>query len=307
LSHTSELREFPQGRSFVAAAEAAVTRAGDAITDMAYFPARDSKPADYCQDIVRGCDVYVGLIGLRYGSPVRDQPGVSYTELEFNAATEAGLPRLLFLLDEDAAVPVPPARLHDSDPDLQARQRTFRMGVRDSGVMAGKFASPEQLELLLLQALIAIGDITANASPGKGRAATAPVTLAQLPALVTGFTERQAELAQVTGLLDPATGKEKPHRQAGTGVPKSPRPRRPGNDRLLMSAIQDTSTLTGKEKAVALTAVISAATLAAPERVGWLAAEAETAARSIESTLSRAVALSEVAEAVAESDPEPDA
>ena len=153
LSHTSELREFPRDRSFVAAAEAAVTRAGDAIADMAYFPARDDKPADYCQDTVRGCDVYVGLIGLRYGSPVRDQPEVSYTELEFEAATEAGLPRLVFVLDEDAAVPIPPGRLIDGDPGLQARQRAFRARLAGSGVMAGKVASPEQLELLLLQAL----------------------------------------------------------------------------------------------------------------------------------------------------------
>ena len=153
LSHTSELREFPRGRSFVAAAEAAVTRAGDAIADMAYFPARDDKPADYCQDRVRGCDVYVGLIGLRYGSPVRDRPEVSYTELEFEAATEAGLVRLVFLLDEDAVVPIPPGRLMDDDPGLQARQRAFRARLLESGVMAGKFASPEQLEVVLLQAL----------------------------------------------------------------------------------------------------------------------------------------------------------
>ncbi|HEY1346660.1 MAG TPA: tetratricopeptide repeat protein [Streptosporangiaceae bacterium] len=153
LSHTSELREFPAGRSFVAAAEAAVARAGDAVTDMAYFPARDTKPADYCRGRVRGCDVYVGLIGLRYGSPVRDEPEVSYTELEFDTATEAGVPRLVFLLDEDAAVPIPPGWVLDADPELQARQRAFQAKVLESGVMAGKFASPEQLEVLLLQAL----------------------------------------------------------------------------------------------------------------------------------------------------------
>ena len=153
LGHTFELREFPQGRSFVAAAEAAVTRAGDAIADMAYFSARDDKPAKYCQDWVRGCDVYVALIGLRYGTPVRNKPKVSYTELEFDTATRARLPRLVFMLDENAAVPIPPGRLLDDDSGLQVRQRAFRGKVLDSGVMAGKFASPEQLELLLLQAL----------------------------------------------------------------------------------------------------------------------------------------------------------
>jgi tetratricopeptide (TPR) repeat protein len=153
LSHTSELREFPAGRSFVTAAEAAVARAGDAVTDMAYFTARDDKPSDYSQGAMRDCDVYVGLIGLRYGSPVRDRPQVSYTELEFDTATEAGLTRLVFLLNENAALPIPAARLYDDDAELRKRQLAFRERLRSAGVTVSTFASPEQLEVQLLQAL----------------------------------------------------------------------------------------------------------------------------------------------------------
>jgi hypothetical protein len=151
LSHTSDLARFPEGRSFVAAAKDAVTRAGDTVVDMEYFTAPEGPPAEYRRVEVRRCDVYVGLIGLRYGSPVRDQPDVSYTELEFNVATEAGLPRLVLLLDEDAVLP---AGLLEGNPDFRARQAAFRQRLRESeGMTVPTVASPEQLELLLYQAL----------------------------------------------------------------------------------------------------------------------------------------------------------
>ena len=176
LSHTSELRRFPAARSFVAAAEAAVTRAGDAVTDMAYFGARDDKPADFCQGQVRDCDVYVGLIGLRYGVPVRDRPELSYTELEFETATETDKPRLVFLLNEDAALPIPAASLLDSDPQLQTRQRAFRKRLLGAGLIVAMVASPEQLELELLHALQAVparGWLTGHRGPAGGCAARA--------------------------------------------------------------------------------------------------------------------------------------
>jgi Domain of unknown function (DUF4062) len=196
LSHTSELRRFPTMRSFVAAAQDAVTRAGDAVTDMAYFPARHEIPAQVCLDAVAVADVFVLIAGFRYGAPVRDRPEVSYTELEHETAEQRGIPRLVFLLGEDTEGP---AAMFG---DLQhgRRQHAFRGRLADSGVTTATVTSPAQLETALLHALIALPRPERPSVPP-----TADIALQRrvwtIPGRLRGFTGRAELLAELEAAL----------------------------------------------------------------------------------------------------------
>ena len=194
VSHTSELGDYPPGNSYVAATERAISACGHVIVDMADFPAADQVPAQLCMDRVRGCQVYVGVLGTRYGSPVRDKPEISYTELEFDTATEAGLPRLVFLLDTDAAdTGIPVSALLDRE--YGVRQDAFRRRVQDSGLVTGSFGNPDMLGRLVERSLRELTETVRREGGAAGRGQVLPVAAGEIPQEPLGFQPRPDLLA----------------------------------------------------------------------------------------------------------------
>jgi hypothetical protein len=195
LSHTSELRDHPREGSFVAAAQSAVGRAGNVAMGMAYFTAQDKHSSDYCRETVERAEIYVGVIGLRYGSVVSDQPDLSYTELEFAIAGEVGLPRLVFLLDRDAVLPLPASLLIDRE--FGHRQDSFRRRLRDAGLTFAYVVTPTQLELALYQALVELAQEDGAIVQGG----SVEVPLGRLPMEVRGREETLHLLQERRGLV----------------------------------------------------------------------------------------------------------
>ena len=112
--------------------------------------------------------MYVGLLGTRYGSPVRDKPEVSYTELEFDTATEAALDRLVFLLDTEADdVGIPLSGLIDRE--FGERQDAFRRRVRESRLTTQSFANPGALGQLVERSLRDLADTRRRIGSGLQR------------------------------------------------------------------------------------------------------------------------------------------
>ena len=152
LAHTAELREFPVGRSFVAAAEEAITLAGDAIAEMKYFTVSELPPAQVCREKVAEADIVMVIAGFRYGSPVADEPHHSHTELEFDTAIGKQIPTWVFLLGDQ--VEGPAAMFCDGENCNCKRQAEFRRRLRDTGRVVATVNEAADLTTKLYQALV---------------------------------------------------------------------------------------------------------------------------------------------------------
>ena len=116
------------------------------VISMEDYVATDAYPLRKCLDDVAASDIYVGLVGWRYGyKPNQDNPQRKFiTELEYRQAEASGLPKLMFLAEEGAPWP---DELKDSetgdgdDGQLIARFRAELEGAK----LVSYFRSPDHL------------------------------------------------------------------------------------------------------------------------------------------------------------------
>ena len=87
----------------------AVRQLGGTDISMENFGARDERPKDVCLNLISTqSDVFVGIYAHRYGY-IPDGEVVSITEAEYDAASTANIPRLIYLVDD--ATPWVPANV----------------------------------------------------------------------------------------------------------------------------------------------------------------------------------------------------
>jgi hypothetical protein len=120
------------------AAREAIGKAGGHPIGFEDFPALNKTSRNACLDGVRNCDIYVGILGTKYGWVTPS--GLSATEEEFKEARESGKRRLIFIEEVE---------------QREEKQEAFlkRAGDYQSGRFWKKFKTPEDLKRILEAAL----------------------------------------------------------------------------------------------------------------------------------------------------------
>lgn len=107
---------------------------------MEFFGADARAPLDVMLDKLSYCQLYIGIIGMRYGS-IDKNTQKSYTELEYEKAKELGIPCLIYIIDEENALIAPKYVERGESADKLV---VFKNKLRSEHVVK-RFTTPESL------------------------------------------------------------------------------------------------------------------------------------------------------------------
>jgi hypothetical protein len=145
---SSTFQDLVEHRSL---AEASLATCGIPFNAMEHFGSTPQPPIDTCLAAVDASDVFVGVLGVRYGG---SPPGLmrSYTEREYLRALGRGIPVFVFLIDETLAAVAPHHYLSETQ-DQQLRLQRFKDNVKRKHTVSF-FRTPDDLARLILASFI---------------------------------------------------------------------------------------------------------------------------------------------------------
>jgi tetratricopeptide (TPR) repeat protein len=143
---SSTVRDLPQHREKVMDA---CMRLGVFYPDMMeHLTAADANALHISLEIVDRADVYIGIIGFRYGY-VPDGKVISVTEAEYNRAKEREIPRLIFLMSNKHSVTADDVETGEGAEKLKKLRERLQMER-----VVAFFDSPDDLKAKVIQALV---------------------------------------------------------------------------------------------------------------------------------------------------------
>jgi WD40 repeat protein len=144
ISSTSEFFHYPQTEaSYAKKAHEAVLYTKNRPAHMQFYGPQNEPASAFDIKQVQEADVYIGILGPFFGTPVPSKPDVSHTMQEYYTAKEAGIEKYVFILNEaSTSNGIPHAAWPQSD--LRDRQQTFLNSVC-SEILFEKFDNPEDL------------------------------------------------------------------------------------------------------------------------------------------------------------------
>ncbi len=111
---------------------------------MEYFVSSPDSPIDVCLATVRRSQLYIVIVGMRYGS-IEEGSGKSFTELEYDEAVKNKIPVLAFIIDEEQCAILP--KFVDVGEKAE-KLKQFKAKLNSSYLVSG-FASIDNLKQLV--------------------------------------------------------------------------------------------------------------------------------------------------------------
>ena len=135
----------------------AITRLEHGPRAMEFFGALPNSPREECLRLVRASEIFVGIVGMRYGS-IDPASGKSLSQLEYEEAIALRLPCLIYLIDEDRH-PVLPRHIEFGEG--ASKLSAFKATLRKNHVVS-TFSSPSDLTAKVTQDLVRLVGVREN-------------------------------------------------------------------------------------------------------------------------------------------------